>query len=44
MSESGEFLRDVYDLSSQSATDDYYSRWASSYDDELTRQGYLTPR
>jgi len=44
MSESGEFLRDVYDLSSQGDTDDYYSRWASSYDDELTRQGYRTPR
>lgn len=44
MSEPREFLRDVYDLTSQGDTDDYYSRWASTYDDELTRQEYRTPR
>jgi len=43
VSEHHEFLRDVYDLSSQADTDEYYSRWAATYDDELIRQGYQTP-
>jgi len=46
MSESGEareFLRNVYDLANQGDTDEYYSQWAATYDDELTRQGYRTP-
>jgi predicted TPR repeat methyltransferase len=34
----------VYDLATQADTDAYYTRWAASYDDELTRQGYQTPR
>lgn len=39
-----EFLRQVYDLETQDDTDAYYSAWAATYDDELTRQGYRTPR
>lgn len=42
-SSGGEFLRNVYDLSSQADTDEYYAAWAATYDDELTRQGYQTP-
>ena len=42
--EDGEFLRQVYDLVTQDDTDAYYSRWAASYDEELTRQGYRTPK
>jgi predicted TPR repeat methyltransferase len=40
----GDFLQQVYDLTTQDDTDAYYSRWAASYDEELTRQGYRTPR
>jgi predicted TPR repeat methyltransferase len=43
VSDENEFLRQVYDLASQEDTDDYYSRWAATYDDELTREGYRTP-
>ncbi|WP_395152124.1 class I SAM-dependent DNA methyltransferase [Ilumatobacter sp.] len=39
-----EYLRNVYDLATQADTDAYYTQWAASYDDELTRQGYQTPR
>lgn len=39
-----EFLRRVYDLDSQEATDEYYTAWAATYDDELTRQGYRSPQ
>lgn len=36
-------LRRVYDLTTQDETDEHYSRWAATYDDELTREGYRTP-
>lgn len=39
-----EYLRNVYDLETQADTDAYYAKWAASYDDELTRQGYQTPQ
>lgn len=39
-----EFLRQVYELETQADTDAYYSAWATTYDDELTRQGYRAPR
>jgi predicted TPR repeat methyltransferase len=39
-----EYLRNVYDLATQADTDAYYTQWAASYDDELTRQGYQTPQ
>jgi predicted TPR repeat methyltransferase len=39
-----EFLRGVYDLDSQDATNDYYTAWAATYDEELTRQGYRSPQ
>jgi predicted TPR repeat methyltransferase len=39
-----EYLRNVYNLATQADTDEYYTQWAASYDDELTRQGYQTPR
>ncbi len=38
------YLQNVYDLATQADTDAYYTQWAASYDDELTRQGYQTPR
>ena len=38
-----EFLRNVYDLTTQGDTDEYYAAWAATYDDELTRNGYRTP-
>jgi hypothetical protein len=41
--EGSDFLEQVYNLASQDDTDSYYSRWAATYDDELTRQGYRTP-
>ena len=40
----GNYLRNVYDLATQADTDAYYTQWAASYDDELTRQGYQTPQ
>ena len=30
-------LRQVYDLTTQDETNEHYSRWATTYDDELTR-------
>lgn len=39
-----EYLRNVYNLATQADTDEYYTKWAASYDDELTRQGYQTPQ
>lgn len=36
-------LREVYDLQDQDEIDAYYSAWAGTYDDELTRNGYRTP-
>lgn len=38
-----EFLRRVYDLQTQDETDEYYSAWAATYDEEVNRQGYRTP-
>ena len=34
-----DFLRSVYDLENQAATDAYYTAWAATYDEELTRTG-----
>lgn len=39
-----EFLRQVYDLQTQEATDAYYSEWAATYDDEVRGQGYRSPQ
>lgn len=39
-----DYLRRVYDLETQEETDAYYSAWAATYDEELTRNGYRTPR
>ena len=39
-----EYLRNVYNLATQADTDEYYTKWAASYDDELIRQGYQTPQ
>ena len=39
-----DYLRRVYDLETQDATDAYYSEWAATYDDEVTRQGYRSPQ
>jgi predicted TPR repeat methyltransferase len=39
----GEFLRNVYGLSTQADTDEYYTEWAATYSNELTLQGYRTP-
>lgn len=38
-----EYLRQVYDLDSQEATDAYYSAWAQTYDAEMAEQGYRAP-
>jgi predicted TPR repeat methyltransferase len=37
-------LRAVYDLESQAETDAYYTAWAATYDEELTRNGYRSPQ
>lgn len=37
-------LRGVYNLADQDATNAYYTEWAATYNDELTRQGYRTPQ
>lgn len=37
------FLRKAYELDTQQDTDAYYSAWATTYDDELIREGYRTP-
>lgn len=39
-----EFLQQVYALETQQDTDAYYSAWAATYDEELTRQGYRAPQ
>lgn len=39
-----EYLSDVYDLETQSETDAFYSEWAATYDQEITRNGYLSPQ
>ncbi len=39
-----EYLRSVYDLETQEETDAYYSAWAATYDEEVTRQGYRSPQ
>jgi predicted TPR repeat methyltransferase len=39
-----DFLGRVYDLASQHETDSFYSKWASSYDHELTTNGYRSPQ
>ncbi len=38
-----DFLDRVYDLASQEETDEFYSEWAATYDQELTANGYRTP-
>ena len=40
----GDRLHGVYDLENQEETDAYYSSWAATYDEELTRNGYRTPQ
>ncbi len=39
-----EFLTDVYDLETQAETDEYYSAWAATYDEEIVGNGYRSPR
>ncbi len=39
-----EFLRSVYELETQEETNAYYSAWAATYDEEVTRQGYRSPQ
>jgi len=39
-----DYLRAVYDLETQADTDDYYTAWAATYDDELVRNGYRSPQ
>lgn len=39
-----EYLQRVYDLKTQDETDAYYSEWAATYDEEVTRQGYRSPQ
>lgn len=38
-----DYLRGVYDLETQTDTDRYYTEWAATYEEELTRNGYRTP-
>jgi predicted TPR repeat methyltransferase len=37
-------LRTVYDLANQAETNAYYTAWAATYDEELTRNGYRSPK
>lgn len=37
------FLSKVYDLATPQETRALYDRWATSYDDEITQNGYATP-
>jgi predicted TPR repeat methyltransferase len=37
------FLDSAYGLESPEKRDAFYDRWAKSYDDELTENGYVTP-
>jgi len=39
-----DFLKRVYDLSGQQETDEYYTEWAATYDEELKRTGYRSPK
>lgn len=39
-----DYLRGVYDLHTQADTDEYYTKWAATYDDELVRNGYRSPQ
>lgn len=38
------FLDSVYDLSNSDDTQDYYRKWASTYDEEVQGEGYITPQ
>lgn len=38
------FLKKVYNLDGEDAVRDYYDDWAASYDDEISENGYATPR
>lgn len=38
------FLQQAYQLDTQEDTNEYYSAWAASYDEELIGQGYRTPQ
>lgn len=37
------YLDDVYDIADRNGLDSLYEKWADSYDDELTQNGYVTP-
>lgn len=39
-----DYLRAVYDLETQADTDEYYTAWAATYDEELARNGYRSPQ
>jgi len=39
-----DYLRAVYDLETQADTDEYYTAWAATYDEELERNGYRSPQ
>lgn len=41
---SDKFLKNVYGLGSPQAMQEHYSKWASSYDDEVGGNGYATPK
>ena len=36
-------FKDVYDLNSPQDTQEHYRKWASSYDDDVGENGYVTP-
>ena len=38
------FLKNSYVLNSVDNTRDYYRDWAASYDEEITENGYQTPK
>lgn len=38
------FLDKAYDTTGVEATRDLYSRWAATYEDEISQNGYATPR
>ncbi|MBK1636587.1 class I SAM-dependent DNA methyltransferase [Rhodovulum adriaticum] len=37
------YLDDVYDIAERDGLETLYAKWAGSYDDELTENGYITP-
>lgn len=37
------FLNSTYDLDSAEDTQEHYQNWATSYDDEVSENGYITP-